>query len=76
LRREALTLSLVSKDGEPFECIAFINRDGNAVSLGETVIMTEIAAFNFAPFYQAWGRLVPSAWIQASAAMLRHEKSE
>ena len=40
LRKEVLTLLLVGKSGDPVDCMAIINRDGNGVSLGETVIST------------------------------------
>jgi hypothetical protein len=69
-RKEALTLVLVSKSEEPIDCMALISCDGNSVSLGETVISTSRAAFQFAPFYRAWGRAVPRDWIKVSAAIL------
>jgi hypothetical protein len=73
-RKEALTLLLVSKSGDPVDCMAIINREGDSVSLGETVISTSRSAFEFAPFYQAWGRPVPSSWIKMSAAILATQK--
>jgi hypothetical protein len=73
-RKEALTLLLVSKSGDPVDCMAIINREGEGVSLGETVISTARSAFEFAPFYQAWGRPVPSSWIKMSAAILATQK--
>jgi hypothetical protein len=76
VRREALSLSLVSKSGEPIECMAMISRDGDAVSLGETIISTGGASFEFAPFYQAWGRSVPDSWSKVSAAILARAKKE
>jgi len=53
LRKEALSLDLVSKSGEPIDCMAIINRDGDNVSLGETVTRTSLAVFEFAPFYDS-----------------------
>jgi hypothetical protein len=73
-RKEALKLLLVSKSGDPVDCMAIINREGDRVSLGETVISTSRSAFQFAPFYQAWGRPVPSSWIKMSAAILATQK--
>jgi hypothetical protein len=73
-RKEALTLRLVSKSGDPVDCRAIINREGDSVSLGETVISTSHSAFEFAPFYRAWGRSVPSSWIKMSAAILATQK--
>ncbi len=76
LRREALTLGLVSKSGDPIDCMAMINRDGNVLALGETVVSTPFGVFEFAPFYRAWGRPVPRSWIETSAAILQRGKSE
>jgi len=76
LRKEALTLLLVRKRGDPVDCMAIINRDGDSVSLGETVMSTPPTAFEFAPFYQAWGRTVPASWIETSAAVMSQAKRE
>lgn len=65
-RREALTLSLVTKDGEPLEFMAMIERSGQKALLGETRKADNVAPFEFAPFYQAWGRTVPDLWIALS----------
>jgi hypothetical protein len=54
--------------------MAIINREGEGVSLGETVISTARSACEFAPFYQAWGRPVSSSWIKMSAAILATQK--
>jgi hypothetical protein len=75
-RTEALHAIIVRKRGDPVDCIAVINRDGEAVSLGETKVSTGQAAFEFAPFYAAWGRLVPPSWIKTSAAILARAKTE
>jgi hypothetical protein len=75
-RIEALHALLVRKTGDPVDCIAVINRDGEAVSLGETAVSTGRAAFEFAPFYAAWGRPVPSSWIETSAAIMARAKTE
>ena len=75
-RREALTAHLVRKRGDPIECIAMIKRDGDEVSLGETVITNGGAAFEFAAFYRAWGRPVPESWIKTGAAIIARAKSD
>lgn len=74
-RTEALTALLVSKHGDPVQCVAMIDRDGDAVSLGDTVITKDGAAFEFAPFYHAWGRPVPPSWITTGATILARAKS-
>jgi hypothetical protein len=63
-REEGLHLTMVTKGGEPIEFVAMIQRDGNSVSLGETSIRRGGAAFSFGPFYKAWGRPIPEAWIR------------
>ena len=75
-RREALRADLVSKHGDPIECIAMINRDGDDVSLEETVINTGGAAFEFAHFYRAWGRSIPHSWIETNIALMARAKSD
>ena len=72
-RREALMLALVTKTGEPVDFIAMINRDGDTVSLGETSIIRGGAAFMFAPFYEAWGRPIPEAWLALGRSALKSE---
>ena len=67
-REEALVLALVTKTGEPVGFIATIHRNGDAVSLGETSIIRGGAAFTFAPFYKAWGRPIPEAWLALGRA--------
>jgi hypothetical protein len=62
-RTEALVLHLVSKSGEPLDFFAEICRDGEEMSLGDTEVSESMAAFQFLPFYQAWARPVPQAWI-------------
>ena len=76
LRKEALHLLLVRKSGDPVDCIAIINRDGDNVSLEETVISTQHSAFEFAPFYRAWGRPVPASWIAMNAVAMAQAKKE
>jgi len=50
-REEALVLTLVTKEGEPVQFFAAINREGDEVSLGETQQVRGGAHFMFAPFY-------------------------
>ena len=61
-RKEALTLVLASKTGEPVQYFAVIERDGDKVTLGETFINRGLPVWKFAPFYQAWGRPIPDQW--------------
>lgn len=70
-RREVLTLSLVTQDGDPLEFMAMIERSGQTVSLSETQRADNTAPFAFAPFYRAWGRAVPDSWITMSRAILQ-----
>ena len=72
-RKEALELTLVTKAGEPVQFIAMINRNGDSVSLGETSVVRGGAAFSFAPFYQAWGRPIPEAWLALGRSALKSE---
>jgi hypothetical protein len=69
-RAEVLAASLVNKTGDPIDCMALIHRNGDVVSLGETVINTSGAQFEFAPFYRAWGRSIPPSWIDTSKAVM------
>jgi hypothetical protein len=61
-REEALALSMASKYGEPVLYTAMIERDGENVSLGETFVTRAGPIWEFAPFYQAWGRPIPESW--------------
>lgn len=69
-RTEALVLHLVSKSGEPLDFSAEIVRDGEQVSLGNTEVAERVAAFDFLPFYQAWGRPVPESWMDVSRTVM------
>lgn len=75
-RTEALTLQLVSKSGASFACEAEIIRVGENISLGATQIADQCAAFEFAPFFQAWGRPVPDSWMEASSMIMAATKRE
>jgi hypothetical protein len=76
LRKEILHLLLVRKSGAPVDCMAIINRNGDSMSLGETVMSRQGSAFEFAPFYRAWGRPVPASWIKMNAAVMAQAKKE
>ena len=61
-RKETLGLVMVGKSGEPVQYMAMIERDGENVSLGETFVTRGQPVWEFAPFYQAWGRPIPESW--------------
>jgi hypothetical protein len=61
-RKEVLGLVMVSKSGEPVQYMAMIERDGKNVFLGETFVTRGLPVWEFAPFYQAWGRPIPGSW--------------
>jgi hypothetical protein len=63
-RIEALSLTVVRKEGEPVDLMAMIKRDGDVVSLGDTQVIEDVP-FEFAPFYRAWGREIPTSWMRA-----------
>jgi hypothetical protein len=73
-RIEALSASLVRKTGDPIDCMAVIHRNGDVASLGETDISTFGAQFEFAPFYEAWGRPIPPSWVDISKAIVARAK--
>ncbi len=75
-RTEALHALLVRKIGDPVDCIAMISRDGGTVLLGPTEVITGGAAFEFAPFYTAWGRSIPPSWVETAAAVMARAKTE
>ena len=76
IRSEALTLQLVSKSGASVGCEAEIIRNKETVSLGETRVTDGDAAFQFAPFFQAWGRPVPESWMEASRRIMAAAKRD
>lgn len=75
-RKEGLALHMVSKAGESLDCIAEITRNGDKVLLGETQVATGAAAFEFAPFLQAWGSPVPQSWMKQAAAAMAMAKHD
>jgi hypothetical protein len=62
MRKEALALVLACKTGEPVQYLAMIQRDNMNVTLSETVVNRGLPGWEFAPFYQAWGRPIPDDW--------------
>ena len=75
-RKEALTATLARSAGDPIELMAEIEREGDVVSLGETVEHRGGAHFMFAPLYVAWGREIPGEWVEAFKAADRRQKNE
>jgi len=61
-RKEVLGLVMVGKSGKPVQYMAMIERDGKNVSFGETFVTRGQPVWEFAPFYQAWGRPIPESW--------------
>lgn len=62
-RKEFLTATAVSKDGDPIMLRAEILRDGKTVKLGETLEEFGGAHFAFAPLYEVWKKAVPAYWV-------------
>lgn len=60
---EFLTGTLVSKFGEPIHLRAKIIRNHSTVTLAETEISRDQAQIAFSPIYLAWGREIPTAWL-------------
>jgi hypothetical protein len=74
VRTEGLSLDMVSKNGEPLNCLAKIVREGKKVSLSNAEMARIAVSSAFASFYQAWGRPIPQAWIDADRAILAAAK--
>ncbi|WP_413703620.1 hypothetical protein [Pseudomonas sp. Pseusp16] len=62
-KNELLTATLVSKTGEPVQLHAQIIRKNDIATLADTETFRDQAQIAFAPIYAAWGREIPSAWI-------------
>jgi hypothetical protein len=73
-RTEGLSLEMVSKNGEPLNCLARIAREAGKVTLGKVEMAGIANSFMFAPFYQAWGRSIPQAWIDVDRLILATAK--
>lgn len=65
-RRELLTATAVSKDGDPLHLSAEIFRDGKNVRLADTIEHVGGAHFAFAPLYKVWKKLIPENWGELS----------
>jgi hypothetical protein len=61
-RKEFLTATAVSKNGEPLMLRAEILREGKKVTLDETSEEAGGAHFAFAPLYQVWKKGIPAHW--------------
>lgn len=57
-----LSAMLVTKTGEPRQLSARIQREGEQVWLAEEEAEAGGALPIFAPFYEAWGREIPTGW--------------
>jgi len=75
-REEALSATLVSKNGDPVQLYARMVRTEDGVRLDDTKRYTGGAHFMFAPFYEAWGRDIPQEWLQQTNALRRGDTSE
>ncbi|TAU22557.1 hypothetical protein ELI51_19830 [Rhizobium leguminosarum] len=75
-REEGLTGTLVSKSGEPLQIFARIRRDGAKCWLEPNEEHASGAQFMFAPFYEAWGREIPIAWMDQEKALRRGDGGE
>ncbi len=73
-RTEGLSLEMVSKNGEPLNCVARIVREAGKVTLGNVETAGIATSFMFAPFYQAWGRSIPQAWTDADRTIMAAAK--
>ncbi|MBI1625347.1 hypothetical protein [Comamonas suwonensis] len=67
-RKEHLTASLITKYEDPVRLSAEIHRQDEEVHLGKTEITRNEVLPSFAPFYIAWGREIPTKWIEATHA--------
>jgi hypothetical protein len=61
-RKEFLTATAVSRDGEPLMLRAEILREGTSVTLAETGEEVGGAHFAFASLYEVWGKTIPAHW--------------
>lgn len=63
-RKELLTATAVSKDGDPLHLSAEILRDEKIVTLADTIEHVGGAHFAFAPLYEVWKKPIPEQWGQ------------
>lgn len=75
-RCEALTLTAVSKTGEPLYIQAEIWRKEDKVSLGETREHVGGSQYAFAPFYEVWDKPIPDNWKTYTATDSRKQSKD
>lgn len=75
-RREFLTATAASKDGEPLMLKAEILREGEKVTLDETSEEADGAHFAFAPLYEVWKKEIPSHWGAVPIGVDRVKKED
>lgn len=63
-KREALTATLVRKEGVPRQLSALVDRADGKLQLETPVEQIDGVYFMFAPFYEVWDRPVPEAWMK------------
>lgn len=68
-RKEFLSATVVSKDGDPLHLHAEILRDDKTAKLGETLEEVGGAHFAFAPLYEVWKKNIPPHWGKAGGAV-------
>ncbi|MCR4269145.1 hypothetical protein [Nitratireductor sp. ZSWI3] len=73
-RKEFLTATAVSRDGEPILLRAEILRDGKKVKLDETREEFDGAHFIFAPLYEVWKKPIPVQWGDMPTGIDRAEQ--
>ena len=64
-KSEFLTATLVSKTDDPVQLRAEIIRANDTSNLAQTETVRNQAQIAFSPIYSAWGREIPSAWIDS-----------
>ncbi|MGR6431061.1 hypothetical protein ACU5AY_09095 [Rhizobium sp. PAMB 3174] len=67
-REEWLVANLVRKTGEPIQLSARMVRKEGRITLDATQEQRGGAHFLFAPFYEAWGREIPTEWMEQEKA--------
>lgn len=75
-REEILVANLVTKHENPIQFNATIHRDADSLTLGETCVYRDQAAFSFAPVYEAWGRPVPDQWMETEKQLRKPRKPD
>ena len=65
-RKEFLTITAVSKNGDPIHLSAEILRDGKKFALSDTIEHVNSAPFAFAPLYEVWKKPIPDHWRDVS----------